>query len=115
MSPTALQGVALELVSRKTTAVATNVTRPQQPLFMAGSAVREMMFWVPQTGSIGIGLSIMSYNGRVHFGLVSDAKPIPDPDAVANCLGTEFNKLVYLAMMCDWDHPLDARVAEVMV
>ncbi len=114
MAPTALQGMALELFSRKATTVATNVPGPQQPLYMAGSAVREMIFWVPQTGSIGIGLSIMSYNGRVHFGLVSDAKLIPDPEAVANCFGAEFEKLVYLALMGDWSHPLDARAAELL-
>ncbi len=114
MAPTALQGLALELFSRKATTVATNVPGPQQPLYMAGSAVREMMFWVPQTGSIGIGLSIMSYNGKVHFGLVSDAKLIPDPDTVASCFGAEFDKLVYLAMMGDWDRALDARAAEAL-
>ncbi|HEX5124036.1 MAG TPA: wax ester/triacylglycerol synthase family O-acyltransferase, partial [Rhodanobacteraceae bacterium] len=61
MAPAALQGPALELFSRKATAVATIVPGPQQPLFMAGIEVRELMFWVPQTGSIGLGLSILSY------------------------------------------------------
>jgi WS/DGAT/MGAT family acyltransferase len=32
--------------------------------------MRDMMFWVPQTGSIGLGMSILSYNGQVHFGLI---------------------------------------------
>jgi diacylglycerol O-acyltransferase len=36
----------------------TNRPGPQQPLFMADVEVRELMFWVPQTGSIGLGLSI---------------------------------------------------------
>ena len=61
MAPAAVQGVALELFSRKATAVATNVPGPQQPLYLGGCTMREMMFWVPQTGSIGIGISIMSY------------------------------------------------------
>ena len=46
-------GPALELFSRKASAVATNVPGPQQPLYLAGVEVRELMFWVPQTGSIG--------------------------------------------------------------
>ncbi|RZA24856.1 MAG: wax ester/triacylglycerol synthase family O-acyltransferase, partial [Lysobacteraceae bacterium] len=71
MAPTAVQGIALELFSRKASAVATNVPGPQQPLFLGGSRLREMMFWVPQTGSIGLGISIMSYNNRVHFGLIA--------------------------------------------
>jgi WS/DGAT/MGAT family acyltransferase len=80
MAPHALQGMALEMFSRKATAVATNVPGPQQPLYLAGCTLREMMFWVPQTGSIGVGISILSYNGRVHFGLIADAKLIPDPE-----------------------------------
>ncbi len=48
------------------------------------------MVWVPQTGCIGISMSILSYNGKVHFGLNSDAKLVPDPDAVICRFGAEF-------------------------
>jgi hypothetical protein len=74
-----------------------------------------MMFWVPQTGSIGVGISILSYNGRVHFGLIADAKLIPDPAAVISRLGAEFDKLLYLALMADWDVTLDAKRAEALL
>ncbi len=112
MAPQPLQELALELFSRKATAVATNVPGPQQPLYLAGCAVDEMMFWVPQTGSIGIGLSIFSYNDRVHFGLIADAGLVPDPDAVIRHFPAEFDKLLYLALMADWDRPLDPVAAE---
>lgn len=115
MAPTALQGVALELFSRKATAVATNVPGPQQLLYLGGKPVREMMFWVPQTGSIGIGVSILSYNGRVHFGLIGDARLVPDPDAVMRHFGPEFEKLLYLALMGNWDYALDAQAAKALV
>ncbi|TWI03775.1 WS/DGAT/MGAT family acyltransferase [Luteimonas cucumeris] len=115
MAPTALQGLALELFSRKASAVATNVPGPQQPLYMAGRTLREMMFWVPQTGSIGIGISILSYNGRVHFGLIADAKLIPDPDAVIRRFGPEFDKLLYLALMGDWERSLDSVSAYALM
>jgi diacylglycerol O-acyltransferase len=115
VAPPALQELALEMFSRKGSAVATNVPGPQQPLYMAGSLLREMMFWVPQTGSIGIGLSILSYRGRVHFGLISDARLIPDPDAVSRRFGGEFEKLLYLALMANWDERLDADAALAMI
>jgi hypothetical protein len=115
MAPQPLQELALELFSRKATAVATNVPGPQQPLYMAGCRLREMMFWVPQTGSIGVGVSIMSYNGRVHFGLIADARLIPDPDAVIRRFGAEFEKLLYLALMGNWDHALDPAGAEALL
>ena len=115
IAPPPLQEIALELFSRKASAVATNVPGPEQPLYMAGSTVREIMFWVPQTGSIGLGLSILSYRGKVHFGLIADARLIPDPDAVALRFGEEFDKLLYLAMMGPWDVPLDAALAEALM
>ena len=30
------------------------------------------MFWVPQTGSVGLGVSILSYGGGVQFGVITD-------------------------------------------
>jgi len=115
MAPASVQGLALELFSRKATAVATNVPGPQQPLYLAGCTLREMMFWVPQTGSIGIGISILSYNGRVHFGLIADGRLIPDPDAVIRRFGAEFDKLLYLALMGNWDTRLDADAARALI
>ena len=115
IAPQALQEVALELFSRKATAVATNVPGPQQPLYLAGCPIRELMFWVPQTGSIGLGISILSYHGRVHFGLIADARLLPDPDAVIRRFGPEFDKLLYLALMSGWQRDLDSVDAEALM
>ena len=87
--------------------VATNVPGPQMPLYLAGSRISEFMFWVPQTGSIGLGLSILSYNGRVHFGLIADAKSVPDPDIVTARFGKEFETLLYAVLMEDWEAPIE--------
>lgn len=115
MAPTAVQGLALDLFSRKATVVATNVPGPQQTLYLAGCALRDMMFWVPQTGSIGVGISILSYNGQVHFGLIADAKLIPDPDRVIQRFGSEFEKLLYLSLMSNWDARLDGPSADALL
>ncbi|TXH66585.1 MAG: wax ester/triacylglycerol synthase family O-acyltransferase, partial [Lysobacteraceae bacterium] len=115
MAPAAVQELALDLFSRKATTVATNVPGPQQQLYLAGSPIRELMFWVPQTGSIGIGLSILSYNGKVHFGLITDAKLIPDPRAVTRRFSVEFEKLLYLTLMGNWEYALDSVAAEAML
>lgn len=115
LAPPPVQALALELFSRKASAVATNVPGPQQTLYMAGCELRDMMFWVPQTGSIGIGLSMLSYRGRVHFGLIADAGLIPDPDAVIRRFVVEFEKLLYLVLMADWSRPLDASAARALL
>ncbi|MBX3696514.1 MAG: wax ester/triacylglycerol synthase family O-acyltransferase [Dokdonella sp.] len=112
MGPQALQAPALELFSRKATTVATNVPGPQQPLYLTGVEVSELMFWVPQSGSIGVGLSILSYNGRVHFGLIGDAKRVSDPDAVTARFAEEFEKLLLITLMEDWESDIAAADAE---
>ncbi len=103
LAPAGVQRTALELFSRKASAVATNVPGPPLPLYLAGCQITEQMFWVPQTGSIGIGISIMSYNNKVYFGLISDAKLLPDPDSVIQRFRPEFEKLLYTAMMGGWE------------
>lgn len=108
MAPPMVQNLAFEVFSRKATTVATNVPGPQMPLYLAGAKVSEQMFWVPQTGSIGLGVSILSYNGKVHFGLIADAKLMPDPDAVIRRFIPEFEKLLYIALMDDWGMPAAA-------
>jgi WS/DGAT/MGAT family acyltransferase len=112
IAPAAIQRLALELFSRKATAVATNVPGPQMPLYLAGCEVRELMFWVPQNGSIGMGLSILSYNGRVHFGLIVDGKRVADPDAIVQRFAREFEKLALITLMEDWDQSIGAQDAQ---
>jgi len=114
LAPVGVQRLALDLFSRKATAVATNVPGPKMALYMAGQKLREMMFWVPQTGNVGIGISIMSYQSHVHFGLIADGRLMPDPDAVIRRFGPEFEKLLYLAMLGDWDEQLRAWDAELL-
>jgi WS/DGAT/MGAT family acyltransferase len=115
MAPPAVQAFALEMFSRKASTVATNVPGPQMPLYLAGCQITDQMFWVPQTGSIGLGISIMSYNGRVHFGLIADAKLMPDPDSVIRRFQPEFEKMLYLALMARWEGSFTAEDAEALI
>lgn len=115
MAPPAVQSFALEMFSRKASAVATNVPGPQMPLYLGGSKISDLMFWVPQNGSIGLGISILSYNGAVHFGLIADAKLMPDPDSVIRRFRPEFEKLLYLALMARWEGNFCAEDAEALM
>lgn len=111
VSPQRLQRPALQMLSRKASAVATNVPGPQQKLYLAGKPINQMMFWVPQSGSIGMGISILSYNGEVHFGLIADAKRVPQPGEVIRRFRPEFEKLLLITLMEDWQAPIEAADA----
>ncbi len=86
----------------------TNVPGPAEPLSVAGSVLKQSFFWVPQTGNVGMGVSIFSYAGRVQFGLVTDAALTPDPEAVVGRFGEEFHKYLYYVLLDPPEEPTDS-------
>lgn len=97
-----VQHAMLNLFAKKATAVMTNVPGPAEALKFCGSTVEKVMFWVPQSGDIGMGVSILTYAGRVQFGLITDAGLCPDPEAIIANFAPEFEKLLMLALMMPW-------------
>lgn len=77
-----LEEQALRLFGKKATAVATNVPGPREPLYMRGRRMRSLMFWVPQSGRLGLGISILSYAGNVRVGIAADIGLIPHPERI---------------------------------
>src|SRR2546426_6840765 len=112
-APRILQDKMLSVLARNATAVMTNVPGPQQPLYLAGGRIESLMFWVPQSGDIGMGVSIISYNDRVQFGVVTDRGLCPDPEKVIARFGLEFEKLVLTTLLSPWprEGELDPEVA----
>ena len=97
-----VQHAMLNIFARKATAVMTNVPGPAEALKFCGSTVEKVMFWVPQSGDIGMGVSILTYAGRVQFGLITDTGLCPDPEAIVANFAPEFEKLLLLSMMLPW-------------
>lgn len=72
---------------RKASAVVSNVPGTPEVRYLAGCRITEQMFWVPQAGDIGLGVSIVSYAGGVQFGVVADEAVMADPECfLADCL-----------------------------
>jgi WS/DGAT/MGAT family acyltransferase len=88
-----LQDLLLDLFRHKTTAVMTNVPGPRERLRMLGSTLEQAMFWVPQSGDVGLGVSVLSYGGGVQFGVVADKLLCPDPQEIIDRFEPEFAKL----------------------
>jgi len=76
-----------ELFFRKASAVVSNVPGTPETRYIAGCPITEQMFWVPQAGDIGLGISVVSYAGQVQFGVVADEAILADPaEFLADCL-----------------------------
>ncbi|MEW5986018.1 MAG: wax ester/triacylglycerol synthase family O-acyltransferase [Chloroflexota bacterium] len=101
LSPGQLVNFIMTFFGTKATAVMTNVPGPPFTLYLAGSAIKDVMFWVPQSGRLGLGVSILSYDGRVTLGVATDAGLIPDPEVIVQGFHEEFAALRELIMSGD--------------
>ena len=101
-----VQQAMLNIFARKTTAVMTNVPGPAEMLKFCGSKVERVMFWVPQSGDVGMGVSILTYAGHVQFGLITDSELCPDPEAITARFEPEFNTLLMLSLMLPWEEEI---------
>jgi WS/DGAT/MGAT family acyltransferase len=95
--PRPLQRLVVRLLATKTTAVLTSVPGPQRPLHLAGRRMRDLVFWVPQAGRVGLGLSIGSYDGHARIGVATDAGLVPDPETVVAEIHREIDALREIA------------------
>jgi hypothetical protein len=91
--PDELSKRAVEMFASKATAILTNVPGPRQVLYLAGQPLRRILFWVPQSGQIGLGISIISYAGTVTLGFMVDEKLAPNVEGLIECFHTEFGEL----------------------
>ena len=92
-APSWVHRLVVTMFSEKASGVMTNVPGPTEPLHIVGAPVTTLMFWVPQAGDIGLGISILSLNGSVRVGVTTDAAYVADPSALARAFEQEFAAL----------------------
>jgi WS/DGAT/MGAT family acyltransferase len=93
LAPRWAQRLSARLLGAKSSAVITNVRGPSRPLTLAGAPLDGVVFWVPQTGSVGLGLSILSYAGTVTVGIAADRNVIGEPADLADAVEAEVAEL----------------------
>lgn len=76
--------------------LASNVPGVPMPMWLEGVKVRRFFPFGPTAGS-AVNVTLMSYDGTCCIGVNSDAKAIPDPDALINCLRAGFDEVCTLA------------------
>ena len=54
---------------------------------------------MPQSGSLGLGVSLISYAGTLRMGLITQAGPLREPQRVARFFAEEFENLALGWMM----------------
>jgi WS/DGAT/MGAT family acyltransferase len=97
-SPTILsQAARIQAVQRLFNLTVTNVPGPQFPLYLLGRRLERIYPLVPIVENAALGIAIMSYDGRIDFGLVSDYDALPDLDDIAAALEASIEELAAVA------------------
>ena len=84
-APPNIMSQAARVVARQRffNVVVTNVPGPQHSLYLMGREMSEAFPMVPLLDRQALGVAIMSYNGRINFGLVGDYDVMADLDQLA--------------------------------
>jgi WS/DGAT/MGAT family acyltransferase len=83
-TPKPVEDVASDLFGSKATLVLTNVRGPRRPLFLAGSRIERQLFFVPHPVSLGVGISVLSYNDEVVLGVIGDSEVLAEPTRLSD-------------------------------
>jgi WS/DGAT/MGAT family acyltransferase len=68
----------ITVFTAKASMVVTNVPGPRTPLHLGGHRIAGVIAWPPQSGSIGLGVSVISYDGSVVLGVMADDRVVDD-------------------------------------
>lgn len=82
MLPVQVEHWLVRFFGTKATLVATNLPGPRQRCSLAGSPLERIVYWVPMSGRLGLGVSFLSYADQLQMGVVSDAAAVPDPQRI---------------------------------
>jgi len=91
---TTIEHIVNEVFGRKASLVVTNVPGPREPLYIDGKRLRDMMFWVPHPARLGVGLSILSYSGKVIVGVRVDEAVSKNPDRLVELFEEEASGMI---------------------
>lgn len=96
--PTILaQASRINFSTRLFNLIVTNVPGPQFPLYVRGREMQDVfpVAFLPEDHALAI--AVMSYNGKVNFGLLGDYDAVPDLQAIADGIENALAELVTLA------------------
>jgi WS/DGAT/MGAT family acyltransferase len=97
-APTVLQQAArLQSRQRFFNLTVTNVPGPQVPLYVMGRRLEAFYPKVPLVLNTALGIAIMSYDGRIFFGLLGDFDALEDVDELAADLERAIRELAAAA------------------
>lgn len=79
------------------TIAVSNLPGPQTITYISGYRISNMTFWLPNRGSTGIGISILSYGYKLQLGLIADRAVISNQHDAQQILDGAVNEIRHMA------------------
>ena len=95
--PTGLLSLGAQAASGLVNSIVTNVPGPQIPLYLLGTELLAMYPQVPLLRNVGLGIALISYNGKMCWGFNADPNLVPDLDAFVGLVQSSFHALAAAA------------------
>lgn len=92
-APQRIEDLGVAFFGKKASLVLTNVPGPRTVLHLAGVPIRRVIFWVPQSARMGLGISIFSYAGEITVGVLADASVLEEPADLVDGIERELDRL----------------------
>src|SRR5436190_2444598 len=111
--PTILtQASRINFSTRLFNLIVTNVPGPRFPLYLLGRELLDLfpVAFLPEKHAMAV--AIMSYNGKLNFGLLADYDALPDLDVIQQGLEESRDELLRAAGANGGSHPSDVLSAE---
>jgi len=96
--PTVLaQASRLNFSTRLFNLIVTNIPGPQIPLYVLGHELEDLFPIAFLPSGHALAVAIMSYNGRLEYGLLADYDAVPDLDVIADGINETLDELLDVA------------------
>ncbi|MCP4038298.1 MAG: wax ester/triacylglycerol synthase family O-acyltransferase [bacterium] len=95
--PNALVSLGAQAAAGTMNSIVTNVPGPQFPLYMLGAELLGMYPQVPLLPSVGLGVALISYNGRICWGFNADLGLVPDLSTFVGMISDSFDRVAEAA------------------
>ncbi|XP_044735639.1 uncharacterized protein LOC123297887 [Chrysoperla carnea] len=84
------------LYSEHATAISSNIPGPSKIILSDDMCLNDLIFWIPNRGRTGVGISILTYGNRLQMGISVDKVFISDPTEVKSILNEIINEIEHL-------------------
>jgi diacylglycerol O-acyltransferase / wax synthase len=104
-TPRRVMDTVVGFFGSKASLVLTNIPGPRRRIRFCGRELVELIAWVPQSGRLGLGVSVLSYAEEVRLGVTTDATLIPRPGDLVRAFHSATDQLLEAARV-----PVSTRV-----